>query len=63
MWRSTQKQAHNISADIRMNVRKLEEATNFKYLGEALCKDVTCSAEIRIRIASKVIAIARLNRK
>ena len=50
---------HNISADINMNGQKLEEVTSFKYLGATLYKDGTCSAEVRIRIAS---AMARLNR-
>ena len=50
---------NNISADISMNGQKLEEVTSFKYLGATLCKDGTCSAEVRIRIAS---AMARLNR-
>ena len=49
----------NISADIRMNVPKLEEVTGFKYLGATLCKDGTCSAEVHIRIASTMV---RLNR-
>ena len=42
-----------------MNSEKLEEVTSFKYLRAVLCKDGTCSAEIRIRNAS---AMARLNR-
>ena len=42
---------NNISADISMNGQELEEVTSFKYLGAALCKDGTCSAEIRVRIA------------
>ena len=54
---------NNISADISMNGRKLEELTSFKYLGTTvLCKDGICSAEIRIMIASAMAAIARLNR-
>ena len=36
--------------------------TSFKYLGATLCKDGTCSAEVRIRIASAMAAVARLNR-
>ena len=43
--------ANNISADISMNDRKLDEMTSLKYLGATLCKDGTCSAEVRIRIA------------
>ena len=42
---------NNISADISMNGQKLEEVTSFKYLGAPMCKDNTCLAEIRIRIA------------
>ena len=45
-----------------MNGQKLEEVTSFKYLGAILCKDGTCSAEVRIRIASAMAAMARLNR-
>ena len=47
-----------------MNGQKLEKVTSFKYLGATLCKDGTCSAEIRIRIASTLAArlMARLNR-
>ena len=40
----------NISADISMNGQKLEEVTSFKYLGATLCKDGTCSAEVRNRV-------------
>ena len=50
---------NNINADVSMNSQKLEEVTNFKYVGATLCKDGTCSAEISIRIAS---AMASLNR-
>ena len=53
---------NNISADISMNGQKLEEVTSFKYLGATPCKDSTCSAEVRIRIASAMAAMARLNR-
>ena len=49
----------NIFADISMNGQKLEEVTSFNYLGATLCKAGTCSAKVRIRIAS---AMARLNR-
>ena len=52
----------NISADISMNSQKLEEVTSFKYLGATLCLDGTCSAEVRIRIASAMAAMSRLNR-
>ena len=42
-----------------MNSQKFEEVTSFKYLGASLCKDGTCSAEVRITIA---LAMAGLNR-
>ena len=45
-----------------MNGQKLEEVTSFNYLRENLCKDGNCSAEIRIRIASAMAAMDRLNR-
>ena len=45
-----------------MNGQKLEEVTSFKYLGAALYEDGSCSAEVRIRIASAMAALARLNR-
>ena len=44
-----------------MNGQKLEEVTSFKYQGATLCKDDTCSAEVRIRIASAMAAMDRLN--
>ena len=53
---------NNFSADVTMNDQKLEEVTSFKYLGAILCKDGTCSAEVRIKIASAMAAMARLNR-
>ena len=43
---------NNISADISMNGQRLEDVTSFKYLEAILCKDGTCSAAARIRIAS-----------
>ena len=52
---------NNISADIRVNGQKLEEVTSFKYLG-ANYKNCTCSAEVRISIASAMAVMARLNR-
>ena len=52
----------NFSAYTIMIGQKLEKVTNFKYLGANLCKDGTCSIEVRIRITSAMIAIARLNR-
>ena len=56
------KSMDDISADIGMNGQRLEEVTSFKYLGATLCKDGTCSAEVCIRIASAMAAMARLNR-
>ena len=53
---------NNTSADIGMNGRTVELVTSFKYLGATLCKDGTCSAEVRIRIASATAAMARLKR-
>ena len=53
---------NNISADISIDGQKLKEVTSFKYLGAILCKDGTCPTEIRIRIASAMAAVARLNR-
>ena len=41
-----------------MNSQKLAEV----YLGTTLRKDGTCSAEVRLRIASAMAAMARLNR-
>ena len=52
---------NNINADISMDCQKLEEVTSFKYLGVTLCKDGTCSAEVCIRIASVMAAMAILN--
>ena len=53
---------NNISADISMNGQMLEEMTRLKYPGATLCKDGTCSAEVRIRITTAMAAMARLNR-
>ena len=53
---------NNVSGNISMNGQKLEEVTCFKYLGATLWKDGTCSAEIRIRIASAMAAMSTLNR-
>ena len=58
----TTNSTNNISANIGMNGQKCEEVTSFKYLGATQCKDVICSAEVRIRIASTMAAIARLKR-
>ena len=52
---------NNITADISMHGQNLEEVTRFKYLGATLCKDGTCSAEVRGRIASVMTAMAKLN--
>ena len=66
-WKSAQKKSkimtimNNFNADISMTSQKLEKETSFKYLGATLCKDGTCSAEIRVRIASAMAAMARLN--
>ena len=49
---------NNVCADTSMNDQKLD----FKYLGATLCKDGTQSAEVRIRIASPMALMARLNR-
>ena len=53
---------YSMSADISMNGKRLEGVISFKYLGVTLCKDGTCSSEIRIRIATAMAAAARLNR-
>ena len=50
----------NSTSDI--NGQMLEDVTSFKHLRAALCKDGTCSAEIRIRFASAMAAMAGLNR-
>ena len=51
----------NISEEIRMNGKKLEEVTPLKYLRAALCKNGTYLAEVCIKIASATAAMARLN--
>ena len=68
-WKSAQKKSkimtnsmNNISAGTSMNGQKLEEVTSFNYLGATLSKYGTCSAEVRIRIASAMAAMAKLNR-
>ena len=50
----------NISADISTNGLGLVKVTSFKYLEAALCKNGTCSAEVRIRIASVVAGLNRI---
>ena len=52
----------NINAGISKNGHMLEEVTSFKNLGATASKHGTCSAEIRIRIATAMAAMARLNR-
>ena len=52
---------NNISADISMNGKKLEEMTSFKNLGATLCKDGTCSAKVCIRISSATATVTRLH--
>ena len=52
----------DISADISRKGQKLEEVTSFKHVGATLCKDGTHSADVHIRIASAIEAMARLNR-
>ena len=54
--------ANEINVSITMNGHPLDEVTSFKYLGATLSKDVTCRAEIRIRIATATAVMARLNR-
>ena len=68
-WKPAQKKSeimpsnmHSISADISINGQKLQEVTSFKYLGAILYKDGTCSAEVHIKIASDMAAMARLSR-
>ena len=58
----TTNSTNNVSAYISMIGQKLEEVTSLKYLGTTQCKDVTCSADVRIGIASAIVAMARLNR-
>ena len=53
---------NNISVDISMNGQKLEQMTSSKYPGADPYKDGSCSAEVHIRIASAMAAMARLNR-
>ena len=58
----------NISADI-VNAQKFtisgvydRGGDQFRSSAATLCKDGTCSAEIRIKIASAIAAMARLSR-
>ncbi|KAH3707080.1 hypothetical protein DPMN_066476 [Dreissena polymorpha] len=55
----------NISADITMNSKELEEVTSYKYLGATLSKYGISTAEVRIRIvmATAVEAIIRKKNK
>ena len=52
----------DISTDISMNGQKLNDVTSLKYLGATMCTDGTCSAQVCIRIALAMAAMARLNR-
>ena len=42
--------------------RKWEEVTSLKYLGAALCRNGSCSAEVLIKIVSAMAVMARCNR-
>ena len=53
---------NNISTDISVNGKKLEEVSNFKYLLAILRKYDPCVAEIPFRIISGMAAMAGLNR-
>ena len=53
---------NNFGADFKMDGQKLDELTSFKHLWATLCKYGICSAEVRIRIASAVAAMTRLNK-
>ena len=52
----------DISANITMNGEPLEEVHQFKYLGATLSKDGGSTAEVCIRIAQAISAMARLER-
>ena len=43
-----------------MTGQRLEKATRFKYLRATLCREVTCLAQIRIRITSARTARAKI---
>ena len=43
---------NDISADISMSGGKQEGVISLRYLRATLCKDGTCSPEVRFRIAS-----------
>ena len=53
---------NNISTDISVNGKKLEEVSNFKYLLAILRKYDPCVAEIPFRTISAMAAMAGLNR-
>ena len=53
---------NNISANINLNGQKLKKMASVKYRGATMCKDGTCTAEVRIRVAPAMAAIPRLNR-
>ena len=68
-WKSVQKKSkivtnstNSMSADISMTTEKLEKVTSSKYLGATLWKNGACSAEVRIRIAPAMAAMAGINR-
>ena len=54
--------ANNCSADIHMNIQKLEEVDKFKYLGSTLSKDGSTSAEVHTRIDRSVSSNGCLDR-
>ena len=58
----TTNSTNNICAGIGMNGQKLEEVTSFKNMGAILRKDGFCSAQVRIRIAPAMAAVAKLNK-
>ena len=53
---------NDIHANIIMNGEKLEEVSQFKYLGATLTKDGTSTKEVKIRIAAATSALARLDK-
>ena len=52
----------NISAGVGTNGQTVQEVTSLKYQGATLYKEGTCSAELRMKIASAMTMIATLNR-
>ena len=53
---------NNINVDINMNGQKLRGDDQCRVPRATLCKDGTCSAEVRFRIASAMAAMAGLNK-